>query len=322
MSTAWHVPEDACTVVADARVVQEQPGIARRRDLRDTGVSYREQRRRLEQGGWTVAIPGVLASGECTPRDLAAAALVRAPAGSALGGRTSAEVWLGREPTLPILVLVASGVVIADDVSATFRQTRVPFDLGYRDGLPVTRPARTAADVAADPTLREADRRALATGLIQRRLTTAQAFAAAAARTPRRARSQVRRVVEEALAGAESGPEAKLWRDIVERARIPVPLLNEPIGDGERRLDGYVRELRAGYEVQSRTYHAGTWLQDTERMAQILVEHGIVLLPLTVTDIDNRPQHALGRLEAFLRNRAHELQVPFPPFVPPPPWRP
>jgi hypothetical protein len=309
--------------------MDQHPHIARRSELRDAGISYAEQRRRLARGEWTAPVAGVLASGRCLAIDVAAAAVIRAGRGAALGGRAAAELSLARNPTLPVLVLVASGVTIPDSQAARFRQTRVPFEAVDCAGLPVTRPDRTAADVAADVRLSEADRRALVTGLIQRGLTTPRAFAEAAAHTPRQVRRQVRRLVEESLAGAHSGPEAKFWRDCVDDARLPVPLLNHPLGrDGEPvehgryYLDGYIRELRAGYEVQSRTHHADTWVADTTRLGDILVDHGIVLLPLLVPDIEHQQQRTLARWEAFLRNRSRELGVPMPPFVPPPTWRP
>jgi hypothetical protein len=103
---------------------------------------------------------------------------------------------------------------------------------------------------------------------------------------------------------------------------MPVPNLNHPLGGGARRIDGYLPALRAGYEVQSRAHHADTWLADTARMAEILVQHGVSLLPVLVHDIEHRLDRLLADLEGFWRTRAHDLGGPMPRHVPPPRWRP
>jgi hypothetical protein len=104
--------------------------------------------------------------------------------------------------------------------------------------------------------------------------------------------------------------------------RLPVPVLNHPLDGGRRRLDGYLPSLRAGYEVQSREHHAATWLADTTRFAEVLVHHGITLLPILVPDIEHRIERLLADLEGFWRTRAADLGVPLPRHVPPPRWRP
>src|SRR5690606_1191693 len=98
-----------------------------------------------------------------------------------------------------------------DTSAVRFHQTRTWDGAVHHRGWPVLEPAAVAAAVAAGDA-KEADRRALVTGLVQRGLTTPAAVATAAARTSKRKRAQVRRLVEEIFAGAESGPEARLWR--------------------------------------------------------------------------------------------------------------
>lgn len=299
----------------------ERHQIARRTDLRAAGMSYHVQRRLLAAGTWSLPLAGIVASGPVDPCEIAAAAVLLGGREAALGAATAAQVWLGRELTAPVRVLVPMGVTVTSGPLARFRQTRIPFEVVRRDGLPVTRPDRAAADIAAGD-LPESDRRALVTALVQRELTTPDAIAHAAARTPKAVRAQVVRLVEELIAGAMSGPEAKFWRDIVVSRRLPVPLLNHPVPRLPYCLDGYFPQLRAGYEVQSREHHADTWLADTRRMAAILVELGIVPLPIPVADIEHDVAGALDRLDRFLTGRAADLGVPLPPFVAPPRWHP
>jgi hypothetical protein len=254
------------------------------------------------------------------PRGLAVAALLRAEPDAGLCHQSAAELWLDRELSGTIHVAIPYGTKIRPTPGIRYHQSRqweVPLP---HNGLPVVPAASCGAQVAAADDCPEADRRALVTGLVQRRLTTPGEIATAAARAPRRQLGQVRRLVEELLAGAESGPEAALWRAQVEH-RMPLPVLNHPL-PGRRRLEGFIPNLRAGYEVQSREYHAGTWIADNERAAEILVTHGIVLLPVLVPRIEHDIEALLPEIEGFWRTRAADLRLPMPKHLPPPRWRP
>lgn len=295
--------------------------LARRRDLRRLGVTARTEARRVERAGWVRPCAGVVADQPVGVWDLLRAALLRAGDPVGLTGATGAEVLLERTPTLPLELAVPYGRKIASE-AVVFSQTRHWVDPVYVRGWPVVPPAVVGARVAAGAR-DEDDRRALATALVQRGLTTPEDIAAAAATTPTRVRRQVARLIEELLAHAESCPEAKIWRGQVER-RMPVPLLNHPLHltHGKRSLDGYLAPLRAGYEIQGREHHEGTWRADNVRAAQILVECGIVLLPLMAEQVLYRLDDALDLLAAFWRGRAAELGVDLPVFAAPERWRP
>lgn len=289
-------------------------------ELRAYGMSAKAVRNRIRSGEFARPVTRVIAMGRLGRLDLLRAALLRGGSGAMVGHQTAAQLWLAREPTGLLHITVPHGRRVPDEPGIRFHQLRSWVAPVPRLGLPLAPPDLTAAQVCAAEDLPEADRRALVTGLVQERLVTPAAVAAAASRTSRNARTQVRRLVEEVLAGAESGPEAALWRAQVEH-RMPVPILNHPLGNG-RRLDGYVPQLRAGYEVQSRAHHADTWLADTARFAEILVHHGICLLPVLVPDIEHRIETLLGEIESFWRTRAADLGTTMPRPVPPPRWRP
>ncbi len=294
--------------------------LVRRAELRDRGVSAWRELQRVRRGEWSRLYGDVVALGPAATADLLRAALLVAWPDVALTAESAARLWLDREVNTPIQLAVPHGRRYPDTAEVRFHQTRIWVPPLLHRGLPVLPPAQAAATAAGGP-LHEADRRALVTGLVQRRLTTPAEVAAAAADTPKRGRTQVRRLVEEVLAGAESGPEARLWRHIVE-ARLPVPALNHPVRGGARRIDGYLPELAAGYEVQSATHHSGTWREDSLRLGELLVEDGIVVLLVLVEHVEHRIDWVLGQLEGFWRNRAHELHRPFPRFVAPPTWVP
>lgn len=294
--------------------------LVRRAELRSSGVSAWQELQRVRRGVWSRPFGDVVALGRAGTGDLVRAALLAAGPDVALTAESAAQLWLDREVTTQVQLMVPHGRRYPETAEVRFHQTRnwVP-PVRYR-GLPVLPPARAGA-TAAGGALKEADRRALVTGLVQRRLTSPAEVASAAAGTPKRELRRVRRLVEEVLAGAESGPEARLWRHLVE-ARLPVPVLNHPVRGGARRLDGYLPELAAGYEVQSATHHAGTWREDSLRLGELLVEDGIVVLLVLVEHVEHRIDWVLGQLEGFWRNRAHELHRPFPRFVAPPVWVP
>ncbi len=230
-------------------------------------MSAWREARLVRTGEWSRVYGDVVAAGPADAEDVVRAALLAAAPDVALTAESGAQLWLDRTLSFPVQLAVPHGRRFPETAQVRFHQLRewIP-PVRYRD-LPVHPPAKVAAAVAAG-TAREADRRALVTALVQRGLTTAGEVAAAAGRTPRRVRGQVRRLVEEVLAGAHSGPEAALWRHIVE-ARLPVPVLNHPLRGGARSLDGYLAQLDAGYEVQSTTHHAGTWREDTRRLSEI-----------------------------------------------------
>ncbi|MEO6821233.1 MAG: hypothetical protein ABI468_01670 [Candidatus Nanopelagicales bacterium] len=290
------------------------------RELRARGIPARTQRRLVQRGEWYQVVPGVIACHPVGRLDFVRASLLRAGPRAALSHRTAAELWLDRELTSVVHVGVPSGVTISGCDGVRYHQLKHWRPPARWHGLEVVEPAVAAAQVAADDEA-EADRRALVTALVQRRLTTAADVAEVARFAPRRRFGQIGRLVEEVLAGAESGPEAAFWRAQVEH-RMPLPTLNHPLAGGARRLDGYLEALRAGYEVQSREHHAGTWLADTARMAEIVVHHAVVLLPILVPDIDHRLDSLLADLESFWRTRAHDLGVAVPRHVPPTRWRP
>lgn len=296
------------------------PELVTRPELLARGVGAWTIRDRLRRGTWTQPAPGVVCQGPVTPRGLAVAALLRAGPDAALCHQSSAQLWLDRELSGTVHVRTPHGRRIRPIPGVRFHQTSQWEEPLQHNGLPVVEPSTCAAQVCAADDCPEPDRRALVTGLVQRRLTTPVAVAASAARAPRRQMTQVRRLVEKVLAGAESGPEAALWRAQVEH-RMPLPVLNHPLAGG-RRLDGYLPALRAGYEVQSRQYHAGTWLADTQRAAEILTTHAIVLLPVLVRDIEHDIAGLLGQIEGFWRTRAADLRLPVPGHQSPQRWRP
>ena len=310
-------PHDGATATV---LPVSNPELLPRGELYARGVTPWILRDRLRRGTWFEPVPGVIATGPVAGLGLVVAALLRAGPDAALSHQSGAQAWLDRELTGTIHVLTPYGVKIRPTAGIRYHQSRQWEQPMMRGGLPVVAPATCAAQVAAAEDCKEADRRALVTGLVQRRLTTPEGVAAAAARSPRRRWAQVCRLVEEVLAGAESGPEATLWRAQVEH-RMPVPDLNHPLPGG-RRLDGFLPALRAGYEVQSREHHADTWIADTTRFADILLQHAIVLLPVLVQDVEHRIGGLLADLEGFWRTRASDLGVPMPVHVHPQPWRP
>lgn len=297
----------------------EATELLRRAELRAGGISARTEARMVRSGNWSRPVGDVVVLGPMGPGELLRAGLFMAGERVAVCQESAGQVWLERELNRPLHLLVPFGRRIRDTDWVRFHQTRYWTPPTVSGGVPVTDPVTTAVAIAAGG-LREADRRALVTGLVQRGLATPREIAVAATRSPRRMHAQVGRLVEEVLAGVESGPEAAFWRAQVE-ARMPVPVLNHPLRGGARYLDGYLEQLQAGYEVQSEAHHGGRWKEDSARFAEILVQDGITLLPVLVADIERRISKVLADLDGFWRNQAALLSVPLPQHVPPQRWR-
>ncbi|MGC4015811.1 MAG: hypothetical protein QM755_15000 [Luteolibacter sp.] len=87
-------------------------------------------------------------------------------------------------------------------------------------------------------------------------------------------------------------------------------------------FDGFIESLRAGYEIHGRADHERAWDEDLARAGDLLVEHGIVLLPIPAAQVFADLRGVLARLEQFWVWRARELGIPVPIHVPPPRWCP
>lgn len=287
-------------------------------ELAAAGLTVRAASRLVRSGGAFRPLPRVVSTRPPSPDVFAEAGLARAGVSGSLWGAAAAQSYLGLPLTLPVEVIHRGQRTIPSTEEVRFRRSPDPPPPTRYRGRPLVPPAIAVVGVAQSH-LDENERRALATGLLRRRLVTADQVEAEAWRVPTVHRARFPRWLEELHAGAWSCPEAVAWRGQVER-RMPVPRLNVPFrtSRGIRYVDGWIDELCAGYEIHGRADHERTWDEDLARAADLLVEKGAVLLPIPAAAVLFELPQALDRLGGFWRNRAAELGVPVPTFVLPP----
>jgi very-short-patch-repair endonuclease len=304
---------DSATVTQ--RILGNQGGIAKRRQLLAAGVGSRWLRRRLADARLEEPFPGVVCSPGVvhTYRGQVRAGLVYAGDGSCLSHGT-ALAHFGLAPTpLPgsdIHISVPHGRHLTMPPGLRIHQIRWPRPTIEDSGLTVVAPAHTIADLAG--VLRLNDLRCVAAEAVTRGLIRLEELSAA--RIPRgRGAVFLDLLLEELRAGAASGAEACYWRAVVS-AGLPPPELNVEVetDEGLRIVDGLWREFRLGVEIDGRSVHAQAEAFDRDRHRQNLIHReGIVLLRFSAAQVFGEHEWVVAQTVANLRSRAEELGLPF-----------
>lgn len=296
------------------------------------GITEARIRTELRRGRWHRLAAGVLLTRPDKPtRD------DWINAGMSLGGPSAVlSGWdavrlrgLGesRPPVPTVLVLTAHGRRNRVVGGVHLRPTRRPVcstELSALDErLPLVRianPARAVADTALlYRTFRPV--RALVTAAAQQGLCTPEELRNELATGPRNASAFLHRALQDVFGGAASIAEAEL-ADLMRRAGLPGFELNVSILDHTGRLvataDVLWRTLRAVLEVDSRKHHflEPQW-DGTMKRHNKLTRHTLAVTHYPPKDLRARPTEIARELEAWLRARAAELGVRYPPPTPP-----
>ena len=167
-------------------------------------------------------------------------------------------------------------------------------------GLPVTRPVRTAFDLARRPDLVEAV--VGVDALLHRRLVTLEQLRDYTAERPGwPGARQIRKVLELAQAGAESPMETRL-RLLVGCAGLPSPLVQHEVFDGYgrfvARLDLAYPGVRLGVEYDGDHHRErATFRRDVARL-NALHGAGWTVLRFTADDVLRNPDNLVAQVRA------------------------
>lgn len=235
-----------------------QAGVIHRCQLRALGHGPDAVARRIRSGRLVVVFPSVLALGGRPPDELARcyAALLQAGANSALGNGTSAALWemVDRPPPVCHVTVVARHVRDHPGLRAHRVRSLDARDVRMCGRLPVTAPARTLIDLAADApaaVLEEALARARA-----RRLVTDQDLHDALGRAPlRTGAARLRRLLTESV--GEVLTFSRFERDLIRllvAAGLPLPRFNVTLNG--HRVDAVWDEQRIVLECDGWAFHA------------------------------------------------------------------
>lgn len=294
---------------------------------RQLGFTRSSIHTQLNNARWQTLVRGLyLARPDLPTRlDWVAAGYYIAGRGAVLSGWDAVRLrGLGpeRPPTDEVLLLSARGTHRCAG-SVRVRPSRRPLrcsrvvipGLGLRL---VAATARALADTALDyRTL--APVRAMVTAAVQRNLCLADDLADELASGPRNDSGHFRTAVADVLEGAASIGEAEL-AEAMRKARLPSFELNVPILD-ERgahiaTADVLWRSLRAVLEVDSREHHflEPQW-KGTMNRHNLLTRYGLALTHYPPAELKASRDRVMTEIGAWLRGRAAELGLPFPPPV-------
>jgi very-short-patch-repair endonuclease len=172
-------------------------------------------------------------------------------------------------------------------------------DVGLREGLPVTAPARTLIDVAAGAVPRSFER-AVSEARVQRLVTDSE-LAAAVARCPGRAGVASTRALLEAERGpaiTRSHAEARML-ELLRRAELELPLSNARLHGYE--VDFLWRDAMLVVEVDGYAYHAHRAAFERDRTRdQVLVAAGYRVIRVTWRQLEHEPLAVVARIAQAL----------------------
>lgn len=243
----------------------------------------------------------------CEPREehLLIAIASTLPEGGAFSGLTAARRWSIDAPTPKRPEIVVPDLSrVAHRAPATVRciQLRAG-DVVWRDGFPVTSPARTCFDLAARMPLIEAVAAvdmALHRGVVtldqfQQYVATHKGIAGVV---------RARKILEHLEPKSESPMESRL-RMLLVQAGLPRPeaqvTLNGAWGAFVARVDLYYPEARLAIEYDG-DQHRDQLIDDNRRHNR-LHDIGVTVLRYTAPDLKDRPNHVVEQVRRALAER-------------------
>jgi hypothetical protein len=313
----WAMPRTAkLDGVAD--VLGEQLGLVTRGQLLALGVTDRVMQYRVRAGGpWQALLPGVYlgVSGEPNLLQKQMAALLYAGPDSLITGPVALLHYnIPGAPDLETIDVLLPGE--RHRVNAGFvrihRTYRMPDRATSSGPLHFAPPARAVADTAGRLTdLREV--RAVVAGAVQRGRCTVSQLADELRDGPIRGSALFRTVLGEVADGIRSTTEGDL-RDLVKKARLPMPLFNPSLYQDETligRADAWWPDAGVIVEVDSREWHLGPaeW-EATMARHSLMGALGIILLHFSPSQIRREPAIVAKRIADALESGRNRPALP------------
>jgi len=289
-----------------SRLAELQHGHVHRIQLRAAGLGRGAVSNRLATGRLHRSLPSVYLVGrpgaDAAGREMAAALHFRGDA--LIAGRTAAERWgleiTGAPPRAPVDVLTVSPHTTAvSGVRITRTRALTRSDVRWRNGIPVTSPARTLLDLAG--MLSPAELEAAVASALGHGLTRRSNITNVMARNPHAKGIALLRE----LAAEDSQPrdtrsnyERKLL-ELIRLAGLPVPQTNVRLAG--HLVDVYWPELRLVAEFDSWTYHRGRAAFEQDRLRdQHLLAAGHRVTRITGRQLDHSAYEVVARLATII----------------------
>jgi hypothetical protein len=260
--------------------------------MTDNAMQYRIRSR----GPWQTLLPGVYlgVSGAPSPLQRQMAALLYAGPGSLITGPAALvhyNVRTGQDPDIIDVLVPAERQRRSDGFALLYRTTRMPelfTSLGPLRLAPVPRAlADTARKLTSLP-----DVRAVVAGAVQQGSCTVSHLVGELGSGPIKRSAMFRAALAEVADGIRSAAEGDL-RDLIRTARLPTPLFNPSLYDGDRFIakpDAWWPDAGVAAEVDSREWHLSPADWDrTRRRHDLMAAAGIILLHFSPRQIRREP---------------------------------
>jgi very-short-patch-repair endonuclease len=292
--------------------LRKQKQVIARGQAMACGMTKGALRHRTASGGrWQRLLPGVYlaATGLPTVMQREVAALLYAGSGSVITGAAALRHQGLRAPgTDKITVLIPAGRTIKSVSFVQVQRTKRMPPVFLTDGpVRVALPPRAAADAARDLTSLNAVRAVIADA-VQKNQCPAFLLAEELASGPRSGSALPRRVLAEISEGIRSVAEAE-FRDLIRRARLPMPLFNASIYVGRSFVataDAWWPEAGVAAEVDSREWHLSPadWERTVRRHAA-MTALGILVLHFTPSQIHRDEAKVVSDIRSALGAGGH-----------------
>jgi hypothetical protein len=289
-------------------ILQKQQQVVGRGQAMACGMTPGTLRYKIRVGGpWQRLLPGtyLATTGAPTLTQREIAALIYAGNDSVITGAAALRHHRIRAPqTAVITVLVPNHrQVDSTDSVRIWRTTRMPRTPLNAGAVRVALPARAVADTArALSSLR--DVRAVVADAVQSRRCPLFLLADELQEGPRRGSALLRQVIGEVQDGIRSVTEAD-FRDLLQRARLPMPIFNARILAGDTFIaeaDAWWQRAGVAAEVDSREWHLSPadWERTLRRHAA-MTAHGILVLHFTPTMIRDESANVVKQVREALK---------------------
>ena len=280
-----------------AELLEKQSSVVSRGQLLTLGMKDSAMQYRVRRGGpWQTLLPGVYltVSGVPSLPQKEVAALLYAGPGSLITGPIALmhhSIRSGSARDVIDVLVPVDRRRLSSGFARLHRTTRMPARASAAGPVRLTLVPRAVADTARQLTeLR--DVRAVVADAVQLGRCTVSQLAEELRTGPVRGSAAFRSALAEVADGIRSTAEGDL-RDIVRAARLPMPLFNPSLYDGDLFLgkpDGWWPEAGVAGEVDSRAWHLSPDDWDrTRRRHDGMAAAGIIVLHFSPRELRREP---------------------------------
>jgi len=299
-------------------LLAQQSAVVSRGQLLALGMSDRAMQYRVRRGGpWQTLLPGVYlaASGIPSVSQKELAAMLYAGPGSLITGPMALlHHGIRSESAVDLIdVLVPTGRQRRSTGFVRLHRTaRMPARTSSAGAVRLAPVSRAVADTARQLTEMR-DVRAVVADAVQLGRCTVSQLAAEFGQGPVRGSAVPRSVLTEVADGIRSTAEGDL-RDLIRTARLPMPLFNPSLYDGDLFLgkpDGWWPDAGVAGEVDSRAWHLSPEDWDrTRRRHDLMGAAGIIVLHFSPRELRREPAKVAKLIKGALERGLNRTPLP------------